>query len=77
MVAFESASSIDSQVLNKYISLMKEESIQPLMCVRSWLYGFQEIDNDINTNQDGLSGQASNTFEHVNVFEENSSDVAS
>lgn len=35
---------------------------------------FIELDNENNINQDYGSGQASNTFEHVNVILENSSD---
>ncbi|CAK8562467.1 unnamed protein product [Lathyrus sativus] len=70
-VTSESAFSIGSRVLNKYRNSMKKESVEALMCTKSWLYDFEEFDNDINTNQDGLSGQASNTFDHVNVFEEN------
>ncbi|CAI8583141.1 unnamed protein product [Vicia faba] len=77
ILASESAFSIGSRVLNKYRSSMKEEFVQALMCTRSWLYDFEEFDNEINTNQDDKSGQASNTFERVKVVEENSSDVVS
>ncbi|CAL5211147.1 unnamed protein product [Lathyrus oleraceus] len=76
-VASESAFSIDSWVLNKYRCSMKEESVQAFVYKRSWLYGFEELDNENNINQDYGSGQVSNTFEHVNVVVENSSDNTS
>ncbi|WJX29957.1 hypothetical protein P8452_18545 [Trifolium repens] len=66
----QSAFSIGARVLTKYRSSMKVESVQALLCARSWLYGFQELDDVDNIDKDDEthgSVQESNSVEYVNI----------
>ncbi|WJX51686.1 hypothetical protein P8452_37856 [Trifolium repens] len=61
---------LSEEVASKAKKKTKHESVQALLCARSWLYGFQELDDVDNIDKDDEthgSVQESNSVEYVNI----------